>query len=253
MQNENFIHPTAIIGPSVKLGEGNRIGPYTVIDGEVQIGDHNIIDSSVIMTNCVRIGSHNRIYPFVTIGHMGEMGYKGDRLVDGGTVEIGNHSIIREFVNIHSPVRTNLTRVGNHCYIMNKCYLAHDVKIGDHTSLTAGTKLAGRAEVGAFVNMGMGSAVHQRIHVGEGAMVGMNAAVIRHIPPYSIVAGVPARILGFNRMAALRKGYQDEEIEEVRRAFRDIILSRVEMDHEIAVLIRNYIRAHPENLLIDFK
>ncbi len=253
MQTENIIHPTAIIAPSVKMGVGNRIGPYTIIEGEVEIGNSNHIDSSVIMTNRVHIGSHNRIYPFVTIGHMGEMGYKGDRLVEDGYVKIGDHTIIREFVNIHSPVRTRLTRVGDHCYIMNKCYLAHDVKIGDHTSLTAGTKLAGRAEVGAYVNMGMGSAVHQRIHVGEGAMVGMNASVIRHIPPYCIVAGVPARILGFNRIAALRKGYREEDIQKVENAFRDLLLGQSELDHEIANLIRLFSESHREHLLVDFK
>jgi len=252
MKRKNQIHPTALISPAVKMGEQNIIGPYVQLDGDVEIGDGNVLESSIVVKNTVRIGSQNRIYPFVTIGHPGEMGYKGDRLVDGGYVEIGNKNTIREFVNIHSPVRSQVTSIGDSCYIMNKCYLAHDIKIGDHTSLTAGTKLAGRAEVSAHVNMGMGSTVHQRIHVGEGAMVGMNAVIIRHIAPYCTVAGIPARIIGFNLMAAIRQGYDEAELQEIKHHFVRIIEGDYSLDHDIIRKIESFRAVHPD-MLIDFK
>lgn len=252
MKTNNQIHPTALISDSVKMGSNNVIGPYVHLDGDIEIGDENVLESSIIVQNTVRIGSQNRIYPFVTIGHPGEMGYKGDRLVDGGSVHIGNQNTIREFVNIHSPVRSQSTAIGDSCYIMNKCYLAHDVQIGDHTSLTAGTKLAGRAEVASYVNMGMGSTVHQRVHVGEGAMVGMNAAIIRHIPPYCIVAGIPARIIGFNMMAAIRRGYPESELHEIKHHFIDIIGGNSFLDHDIVKKIESFRATHPD-MLIDFK
>lgn len=44
---ENKIHPTAIIGKEVVLGEGNTIGPYSVIEGKTYIGDNNTICSHV--------------------------------------------------------------------------------------------------------------------------------------------------------------------------------------------------------------
>jgi len=43
----NSIHPTAIVEPSVVLGDGNHIGAYTVIEGDVRIGDGNWIGPHV--------------------------------------------------------------------------------------------------------------------------------------------------------------------------------------------------------------
>ena len=43
----NEIHPTAIIGPEVKLGKNNRILPYVVLDGPLSIGDDNLIGPHV--------------------------------------------------------------------------------------------------------------------------------------------------------------------------------------------------------------
>lgn len=46
---------------------------------------------------------------------------------------------------------------------------------------------------GAFI--GMGTIVCPGVTVGEGAVVGAGAVVTRDIPPYTVAAGVPARVL----------------------------------------------------------
>ena len=38
-----FIHPTAIIGNDVKIGEGSYVGPHCIITTNVKIGKHSII------------------------------------------------------------------------------------------------------------------------------------------------------------------------------------------------------------------
>ncbi|MHB1295064.1 MAG: acyltransferase [Anaerolineae bacterium] len=45
--------------------------------------------------------------------------------------------------------------------------------------------------------LGTGTVVLPGIRVGEGAIVGANAVVTRDVPPYTIVAGVPARTIGY--------------------------------------------------------
>ena len=102
----NTIHPTAILEGNIELGTGNKIGPYVVMRGNIRIGDNNVIGSAAQFKNNLSIGNENRIYSGASIGAVGEMGLKGDRLVEEGKVVIGNQVTIREFVCIHSPVYT---------------------------------------------------------------------------------------------------------------------------------------------------
>ena len=118
----NTIHPTVSRG-EVTLGHGNTIGPYVVIRGNVVIGDDNIIDTGVHIENNVVVGNNNHFYAYVSVGALGEMGAKGDRLVPDGSVVVGNNVTIREFVCIHS--RVFRTRIDDHGILMNKL-VAHD-------------------------------------------------------------------------------------------------------------------------------
>ena len=47
--SKNKIHPTAIIGEDVIMGENNEIGPYTIIKGPIEIGNNNIIGSHTVL------------------------------------------------------------------------------------------------------------------------------------------------------------------------------------------------------------
>ena len=43
------IHPTAIVAPGAKLGEGVSVGPYAVIGPEVELGDGCQIQSHAVV------------------------------------------------------------------------------------------------------------------------------------------------------------------------------------------------------------
>ena len=63
----NQIHPTAIIDPEAKLGDGNVIGPFCVIDKNVIIGDNNTLLNSVTIHYGARIGNGNEFFPGASI------------------------------------------------------------------------------------------------------------------------------------------------------------------------------------------
>ena len=245
----NTIHPTAILEGNIELGTGNKIGPYVVMRGNIRIGDNNVIGSAAQFKNNLSIGNENRIYSGAYIGAVGEMGLKGDRLVEEGKVVIGNQVTIREFVCIHSPVYTLETAIQDQVYLMNKSYVAHDCVIGQGSVLSAGVLLGGRVVLEEGVTIGMGTTVHQRCHSGAYAMIGMQTPVNRDILPFATVAGNPARIIGFNRIGAERKAYAENWMQEMEAFYKNDVQMGGGTDNPMIQLIHHFLLAHPEALV----
>jgi UDP-N-acetylglucosamine acyltransferase len=198
----NRIHPTAIIGDGVELGDDNVIGPYTVIVGPC------------------RIGNGNWIAPHVSIGgpaeyYRGEhpVGWEGE--VSGPGVVIGDGNKIREYVAVNQGIHET-TKVGDGCYLMARSQIAHDCVIGDGVVMTSAVQLAGHCQVWSGANLGLGTVVHQWSRIGPGAMLGMGAVVTREVPAFSVSKGVPARVTGVNVVGLRRRGCDEDTVEALR-------------------------------------
>lgn len=194
----NRIHPTAIIGAAVELGDGNVIGPYTVVSGPT------------------RIGSGNWIAPHVSLGTPAEFrgaahpaGWDGE--LDGPGVVIGDGNVIREFVTINQGTRQP-TQVADDCYLLARCHVGHDCQLDDGVTLGDGVVLGGHTRVWAWANLGMAAVVHQRTQVGPGAMVGMASAVRHDAEAFMTTVGNPARAVSVNVVGLSRRGCDDPTI-----------------------------------------
>jgi UDP-N-acetylglucosamine acyltransferase len=199
----NNVHPTAVIAEDVILGDGNVIGAYAVILGPVRIGDRNWIG------------------PHVVIGTAGEIRGIDHGSAAGGVgagISIGDANVIREHSTIHQGHYAR-TVIGDDCYLMNKCYIAHDDVLHDGVTMAAGVALGGHVHVGAGANLGMGAIVHQRRVIGPLAMVGMSAVVTRDVPPAALAYGNPCRVRGANRVGLQRAGIAADVIEATERAY----------------------------------
>lgn len=87
------------------------------------------------------------------------------------------------------------------------CDISSGVQIYTHS--TAKRCVSGRAYtevdraptvIGDRVFIGAGSIVNMGVTIGESSVVGAGSVVTRDVPPFSIVAGVPARIIGRVRL-----------------------------------------------------
>lgn len=88
------IHPSAIVSPSVVIGEGTTVMPNAVVNTGSIIGRHAIINSGAIVEHDNRIGDYSHISV-------------GAKL--GGTVQIGDHT----WVGIGAVVGNNKSVCAN--------------------------------------------------------------------------------------------------------------------------------------------
>lgn len=61
--------------------------------------------------------------------------------------------------------------------------------------------------IGNDVWIGYEAVIMSGVHIGDGAIIGTRALVTKDVPPYSIVGGVPAKVI--------RKRFQDSVIEDL--------------------------------------
>lgn len=120
--------------------------------------------------------------------------------------------------NTHLHVEGTLT-LGDHVYIApNSLLSAHEqIVIGDDTQIGDGVsirdndhrfdrrdvpvRLQGHTSAPVVIErdvwIGSHAVVLKGIHIGTGAVVAAGAVVTKDVPPYAVVAGVPARLLRY--------------------------------------------------------
>jgi UDP-2-acetamido-3-amino-2,3-dideoxy-glucuronate N-acetyltransferase len=67
-----------------------------------------------------------------------------------------------------------------------------------------------RTRVAAGASIGSNATIMAGVKVGAGALIGAGAVVTRDVPPYAIVAGVPARVVGDVRTSTNHPEYGQE-------------------------------------------
>lgn len=175
----NRIHPTAVVGPQVQLGDGNVIGPFCVLQGPLVVGDRNFFASHVSVGGAAEV--HGHLFPPSWEEESAE-----------GGIRIGDDNIIKEFVTVNTGWQDE-TIVGNNVMLMGKAHLGHDARVGDRVTISCAALVGGHTVIEADATIGLGAALHQRLTVGAGSMTGMQAAVTRDIPPFTVCMGSPAR------------------------------------------------------------
>ena len=87
--------------------------------------------------------------------------------------------------------------IGSEVVIEGDCCLFHGVTLGDRGSEWVGSSRPdGHPVVEKNVMIGAGAKILGPIRIGRGSIIGANAVVLHDVPPLSIVAGIPARVVG---------------------------------------------------------
>ena len=236
------IHPTAVIEDGAQLGAEVEVGPYVHIGRDVKIGDGTRIAQGVIIDGHTTIGSECQIFPYACLG----MKTQDLKYQEGSTsyVEIGDRTVIREFVTVHlGTADGEKTVIGDDCLFMCYCHAAHGVVLGNHVICSNSVQLAGDVHLQDWAIVGGGSAAHHICTVGTPAMVGGMVKIRQDFPPFMLGDMVEGsvKIIGPNVVGLTRRGFSREVIHALRDAHRLIYreglnrtqaLERVENDVE---------------------
>ena len=218
------IHPTAVVASGAVLAEGVEIGPYAIVGPEVKIGRGTRIGAHAVVEGRTTIGERNRIFQFAALGAIPQdLKYHGERT----ELVIGNDNQIREFTTIHVGTEGGggLTSVGNHNLLMNFSHVAHDCHVADRVVFANGATLAGHVVVEDYVIVGGLAAVHQFVRLGESSMLGGGAMVVQDVPPFCVVQGDRAGLVGLNVEGLRRRSFADDEVRALRSAYRTLFRS----------------------------
>lgn len=212
------IHPSAIVSPEAVIGEGCQIGPFCQIGADVVLGKGNSLGSNVVIDGCTQIGDNNRFFPFCVIGSESQdLKYQGGKT----GLRIGSGNTFREFVTIaRSSSEGGQTVLGDRNLFMNYVHVGHDCVVGSGCIVANSVQMAGHLVIGDEVNIGGMTAIHQFVHVGMHAFVGGASAVKKDIAPYTRGMGNPYKTVGLNSVGLMRKGFDSETVEAIKRIYR---------------------------------
>jgi len=110
-------------------------------------------------------------------------------------VSIGEGSVICDQVILTSNIA-----IGRSFQANLNCYVGHDCVIGDYVTFAPRVNCNGNVHIGDNVYIGTNASIIQGskdepLTVGESSIIGMGAVVTKPVPPRSVVAGNPARVI----------------------------------------------------------
>ncbi|MCB1024027.1 MAG: acyl-ACP--UDP-N-acetylglucosamine O-acyltransferase [Acidobacteria bacterium] len=246
-----FIHPSAIVSETAKIGKNCRIGAFSVIGDEVVLADGVSLDSHVVIDGKTTIGAETRIFPFVSIGLAPQdLKYDGEETA----TEIGKRNQIREFVTIHRGTHGGggLTKIGNDNLFMAQAHVAHDCHLGNEIIMANAATLAGHVEIDDKANIGAYSGVHQFCKVGREAFVGGYSVVVKDALPFAIIQGNHAKCYGLNKVGMRRRGYPKEILKDLNHAFYLLLSAKLNTTQALEAIKKEITGCDEVDLLVEF-
>ena len=197
------IHPTAVLGAEVRVGQGSSVGPYTVLGDGVVVGDECEILANVTIYSGTTLGDRVLVQAGAVLGATG-FGYArnsatGEYIAfpQQGTlaieddVEIGANSTIDRGALGETRIGAG-TKIDNLVHIAHNCVVGRNVVIASQTGISGSCVIEDGAVLGGQVGLG------EHAHIGPGVILGGGAGVLSHKKvrgPGEVFWGRPARPL----------------------------------------------------------
>jgi len=206
MAVEPQVHPTAIVYPGTKLGEGVKVLEHAVVGKQpslsprsttkrealppTEIGDGTIVSTGAVVFAGSKVGA--RVI-------LGDQSCVREGVVIGDDVVIGRGSLVENDTTIGA-----MTKIQAEVYITAYSTLEEDVFVAPCV-VTTNDNFMGRTErrhelrrgptIRRGARIGGGAILLPGVEIGQEAFVGAGAVVTKNVEPRMLVVGNPARVM----------------------------------------------------------
>jgi UDP-N-acetylglucosamine acyltransferase len=248
--SDSLIHPTAIVNPKARLGEGVSVGPYSIIEEHVTIGDGTVIGAHCMVTGHTTMGKRNRVFTGAVIGsEPQDVKYHGEVCY----LEIGDDNYIREHATINPGTGEGTkTVIGNDNWLMIQTHVGHNCILGSHIKLANLATLGGHVHIDDYATIGGVTPVHQFVRVGRHVMIGGGLRAVQDVVPYMIAGEEPLKIFGINQIGLERTGFSKETIELLKKAHKVIFRNNLTLKEAVQALSTDFPPTEEIKHLIEF-
>ena len=227
------VHPTACVEAGAVLAPDVVIGPFAFVGAEVEVASGTEVGAHATLIGRTKIGPDCRIFPHACLGGAPQ---HRDWSGESTSLEIGARTQIREHVtiNVGTVSGGRCTRIGDDNFIMNAAHIGHDCQVGNNTIIASFCGLGGHTQVDDHAVLGAYTGLHQHARVGESVMVAGGAKLSLDAPPFTMVAGDRARVVGLNTVGLRRRGFEPKTRAQIKHAFHLIFQSKLRLEDALA-------------------
>lgn len=247
---ESLIHNTSVIHPSAIIGKNVSIAPFVIIGPGVCIGDNTEIGASVLIEAGTVVGQNCKISHGASIGGAPQiLNFKDVP----STVDIGEGTVVREYVTIHRSGKENgITKVGRQCLLMAYVHIAHDCEIGNNVVIVNSTGLSGHVVVEDYAFISGMIGVHQFVRIGKYSMSGGGVMIRQNVLPYSLIGGPPPRLVSTNSVGLRRHNFSVGVRTSIKKAIKLILNPELSTSQAIAKIEEEIEMIDEIRYLVDF-
>lgn len=208
------IHPTAVVGNNVRLGQDVHLGAHVVVADDVVLGDGVIVYPNCTLYQGVRVGAHTVIHANCAIQERTEIG--SDCVFQSGAVigaegfgfvptadgswykmQQSGHVVLGDRVEVGANTTIDRpaigeTRISNGVKIDNQVMIGHGVQVGENSLLVSQVGLAGGAKIGRNVILAGQVGVADHINVGDRVIASAKTGIPGDVEAGMVISGYPA-------------------------------------------------------------
>ena len=207
------VHPSAVVGSGVRLGQGVHVGANAVVKDGATVGDRSVIDAGAVVGERVVIGadcvvhSNATLYREITLGsrvvvHSGTVigsdgfGYAQDGKTRVKIPQVGT-VIVEDDVEIGANVAIDRSTLGatvirKGTKIDNLVQIAHNVVIGENTVVCGLVGISGSVTIGDNVTIAGQVGMADHVSIGSDATIGAQSGVSKSLDGGQYYLGSPA-------------------------------------------------------------
>ena len=249
---EPSVHPSAVVDPSARLGEGVAVGACAVVGARVvlgdrvrvhpnatlyegvTVGDDSVIHSGAALREWTQVGHRVVIHNNAVVGSDG-FGYAKDeegrwlkipqagRVVLEDDVEVGAGATI-------DRASVGETRIRRGAKIDNLVQVGHSCTVGEDSLVCAQVGLAGSSRIGRRVILAGQAGVAGHLEIGDDVVLTAKSATSHNVPAGRVISGIPA----FDNRDWLRSTAAFRRLGDMQRTLRTLEARLAAMEKDSA-------------------